>query len=111
MTGKMLKRPVHASRLRAFRQLDNAHSQSQTRSKPCLSIVPIGNTPTRQLEVKVLSADIASIDANVIASLTDEMLRHETGPSRAIMQVAGDEVKTECNNYIKTKHQLSLNMS
>jgi O-acetyl-ADP-ribose deacetylase (regulator of RNase III)/transposase InsO family protein len=107
MTGKMLKRPVHASRLRAFRELDNAYSQSQTRSKPCLFI---GHTPIRQLEVKVLIADIASIDANVIVSPTDEMLRHETGPSRAIMQIAGDEVKAECENYIKAKHKLLLNM-
>jgi hypothetical protein len=82
--------------------LDNAYSQSQTRSKPCLFI---GHTPIRQLEVKILIADIASIDANIIVSPTDEMLRHETGPSRAIMQIAGDEVKAECENYIKAKHK------
>jgi hypothetical protein len=36
MTGKMLKRSVHASRLRVFRERDNEYHLSQIRSRTCL---------------------------------------------------------------------------
>jgi O-acetyl-ADP-ribose deacetylase (regulator of RNase III) len=106
MTGKMLKRPVHASRLRVFRERDNEFHWSQTRSRPCL--LP-EHTPARRLEVKIMIADIASIDADVIVSSTDELLRNETGPSRAIAEAAGDGVRAECANYITTNERLPLN--
>jgi hypothetical protein len=92
MTGKMLKRPVLASRLRVFRERDNEYHLSQTRSRPCLLVE---HTPERRLEVKIMIADIASIDADVLVSPTDELLRKKTGPSRAIAQAAGDEVRVE----------------
>jgi hypothetical protein len=106
MTGKMLKRPVHASRLQVFRERNNEFHWSQTRSRPCLLTE---HTPARRLELRIMIADIASIHVDVTVSPTDELLRNETGPSRAIAEAVGDGVRAECANYITANERLPLN--
>jgi O-acetyl-ADP-ribose deacetylase (regulator of RNase III) len=103
VTGKTLKNPVHASRLKLLREMDNTQISSHMRIRPCMFSA---HTPHRNLEVKVMIADIVSIDADVIVNPTDGQLKHETGVSHAIITAAGDRTRTACAEYIRLHKQL-----
>jgi O-acetyl-ADP-ribose deacetylase (regulator of RNase III) len=104
MTGKELRRPVHASRLIAYKELENCYRLTQARSKPCLIAE---DTSFRKIRVKVIVGDLLSIQTHAIVNQTDEFLTHNSGLARQLAVAAGEEMINECTKYITEHGRLS----
>jgi hypothetical protein len=100
MTGKELRRPVHASRLIAYKELENCYRLTQARSKPCLFVE---HTSFRKIRVKVIVGDLVSIQTHAIVNQTDEFLTNNSGLAHQLAVAAGEEMNDECAKYI-TEH-------
>jgi O-acetyl-ADP-ribose deacetylase (regulator of RNase III) len=97
LTGKLLRRPVHASRLIEYRELTNDFRLQQARSKPCLFT---GLTIHRRIRIEVVVADLVLIQTHATVNQTDELLTHPTGLSRKLATAAGAEIRDECASFI-----------
>jgi O-acetyl-ADP-ribose deacetylase (regulator of RNase III) len=104
LTGKELRRPVHAPRLIAYKELENCYRLTQARSKPCLFAE---HTSSRKIRVKVIVGDLVSIQTHAIVNQTDEFLTHNSGLAHQLAVATGEEMSNECTKYITEHGRLS----
>lgn len=104
-TGKEIKRPVHANRLRALRELDNDYRMQG-------SYVDVrlfeGKTEHRGIDVTVRVGNIIDSNCDVIVNPANCLLKHEDGAAKTIARAAGKSLVDACNDYITTHQQLDI---
>lgn len=105
ITGKELKRAVHATRLRKLRQLDDDYRISGNTSNVCLYA---GKTARKHIDVKVLVGNIATTAADVLVSPQDDKLSHKSGPASALARAAGETMVQECVEYVADTGRASI---
>jgi O-acetyl-ADP-ribose deacetylase (regulator of RNase III) len=105
VTGKELKRAVHATRLRKLRQLDDDYRTTGNTSSVCLYA---GKTARKHIDVKVLVGNIATTTADVLVSPQDDKLSHRSGAARALARAAGETMVQECDTYLTDASRASI---
>lgn len=104
-TGKELKRPVHANRLRSLRELDNDYrikgSSSDVRLLEC-------TTNNRKLNVSIRVGDNIYSRCDIIVNPANSRLEHNGGAAKSIARAAGDSLNDECRTYINEHHELGI---
>jgi O-acetyl-ADP-ribose deacetylase (regulator of RNase III) len=96
-SGKQLRRPVHAGRLRPFREPDDERVRHYR--DPDFS----GTTQHRRLDINTRVGDITRLACDAIVNPANAQLRHEGGAAHCIARAAGEDFEAECRAYI-TQH-------
>ena len=104
-SGKMLRRPVHANRLRPLRELDNDY---RLLSRPTDVQLYEGRLKNRNINVVIAVGDIVHAPCDAIVNPANTELRHEGGVARIIASAAGEELIRECKEYIDQKGKLEV---
>ena len=105
VSGTELKRPVHASRMRPLKEMDNDYRLRDECRDICMFA---GKTAKRQLEIKIVVGNIAKINADILVSPTDAELSHSTGAASAIAKAAGQDLVEECKESIAANGPLEV---
>lgn len=103
-TGKALKRPVHCSRLRPLKELDNDYRISAPDQQSSLYS---GVTSVRQLNMQVVVGDPLTHATGAVITYTDDQLTALDGVSRTVHEAGGVSLREECLDHIKQQTPLS----
>jgi len=104
-TGKEMKRPVHANRLRSLKELPNDYRLRVTDADVRLyeSV-----TPVRNIAVTIRIGDIVYSMCDVIVSPANSGLYHGDGAAKAIACAAGDQLLFDCQEYVRVNEKLAI---
>src|SRR5271157_798527 len=86
-SGKEMKRPVHANRLRALRELPNDY---RLRGPDADVRLYDAVSPCRNMNVTIRIGDIVYSRCDIVVSPANSGLYHDDGAARAIARAAGD---------------------
>jgi O-acetyl-ADP-ribose deacetylase (regulator of RNase III) len=103
-TSKIMKYPVHADKLRPFNKLEGTTQQLDTSEDVCLYSE---QTPKRHIDVQVKIEDVTTVSCDAIVRLLTRDLDEVRGASRAILKLAGNEYRQQCEQYIRQLGQPS----
>jgi O-acetyl-ADP-ribose deacetylase (regulator of RNase III) len=92
-TGRDLKRPVHASRLRPLHQLDNDYRLPQPALLPTVFEC---STSNRQLKIRITTGNILEACTDAIVHVADDKLSNTPDLSGRLFAAAGSGVLAEC---------------
>jgi hypothetical protein len=93
-SGKQLRRPVHAGRLRPFREPEDE------RLRYYIDPEYSGVTQYRRIVCNVRVGDITQLTCDAIVNPANAQLRHESGSAHCIARAAGDDLLTEYQTHI-----------
>jgi O-acetyl-ADP-ribose deacetylase (regulator of RNase III) len=96
-TGKELRRPVHANRIRLLRELDNDYRIGSRVADVTLFGAA---TPRRGIMIRVRVDDLPKSKCDVIVCPCNDQYTHGAGAARAIGQAAGESMQEECNEAL-----------
>jgi len=104
-TGKEIRRPVHANRLRALHELPNDYRLKG----PDVDVRLFeASTPNRNMKVTIRVGDIIYSICDIIVSPANSGLYHGDGAARAIARAAGDPLAYDCITYLQAHGQLDI---
>jgi transposase InsO family protein len=105
LSGRDLRRPVHALRLRPLRELDNDYRPNlHFTSQPVLEFT----TPFRKLQVKLFARDLTYAATDVILNVTDASLNPTTEAMTELFVTAGPPLQTACSAFRDTSNELQV---
>ena len=104
-TGKELKRPVHANRLRLVRELDNDY---RLLSRPTEVQLYENRTTHKKIKVIVSVGNITQAQCDAIVNPANSQLLHGGGVAKTIADAAGEELKRESNDFIEQHGALEV---
>jgi len=92
VTGKELRRPVHASRIRPLREMDNDYRLSGSRNDV---MVHTATTEHRKINLRISVGDLLQCQADVIVNPVSTDLDLSRGLSRELVERAGPELQLQ----------------
>jgi O-acetyl-ADP-ribose deacetylase (regulator of RNase III) len=104
-TGKEMRRPVHANRLRPVKELNNDYRLNTGNTDVTIYE---GKTIHRQLDVSVKVGSIVHARVDVIVNPANPQLQHDAGAAAAIARAAGDTLISECSDYVRAQGPLEV---
>ena len=96
-SGNTLRRPVHASRLRPLKELDN-----DCRLPDPLAPKPLTSFELPEITVNIYATDPLIVRNDVFIHETDSALKFATSDSQRLMRLAGTRLYDACSDYSKT---------
>jgi O-acetyl-ADP-ribose deacetylase (regulator of RNase III)/transposase InsO family protein len=102
-SSKTLQRPVHAQRLRLYRERDEDTLQND--SEVCLFET---KTKNRQIAVKIVVGDLLSRRSDVLVNPTDPHFKHTYDIAKGLVQMAGTEYLHDCCKVLRTQGPLEV---
>jgi O-acetyl-ADP-ribose deacetylase (regulator of RNase III)/transposase InsO family protein len=102
-SGKTLQRPVHAQRLRLYRERHDDVLLND--SEVCLFET---KTKNRQITVKIVVGDLTSCNSDVVVNPTDPHFKHTYDIAKGLVQMAGTEYLHDCCEVLRTKGPLEV---
>jgi O-acetyl-ADP-ribose deacetylase (regulator of RNase III) len=102
-SGKTLQRPVHAQRLRLYRERNADMLQND--SEVCLFET---KTKNRQIVVKIVVGDLIACESDVLVNPTDPHFKHTYDIGKGLVQTAGTEYLHECSEVLRTQGPLEV---
>jgi hypothetical protein len=102
-SGKTLQRPVHAQRLRLYRERDEDCLRND--SEVCLFET---KTKNRQIAVKIVVGDLISCKSDVLVNSTDPHFKHTYDIAKGLVQMAETEYLRDCCEVLRTQGPLEV---
>jgi len=104
-SGKSMKRPVHANRLRPLKELNNDYQRNTGNADV---VMYAGETNHRSLTVSVKVGNIVHARTDVIVNPANRLLQHDAGAAAAIARAAGETLVSECQEGIRCLGPLAV---
>lgn len=101
-SGEILRRPVHADRLRPFFERTTATNFTAA-THVCTYE---GKTKNRELGVKIIVGDICKSGCDVLISPTDARFKNKRDVALAIQRATGDETRKQCQQFLQQHSRL-----
>jgi len=104
-SGKEMKRPVHANRFRALRELANDYRLKGPDAEVRLFEA---ETPHRKLQVSIRVGDLIHSQCDIVVCPANRELYHGAGAALSIARAAGDPLAYDCQAYIAQHQHLDV---